>query len=191
MTTLLNQRRQEPAAREAGAGFAGSQRSDRQRLHKTRLQFDAPSWGANLNPFAGAGRLLAVLFGALILFSATVAGAMDRYEALAQIESGNCDTCIGRDGEVSRYQIRPEVWAEFTILPLSAATNPFTAHNVAMAIMQKRMGSVPKGWVLECSDITFYLLWHRPATCALYHNKRKPTDKELDRAQRFSNLCSR
>ena len=168
MNFLLNQR-QEPAAREAGAGFAGSQRSDKQSLHKTRLQF-----------------LVAVL-----LFAATGAGAMDRFEALGQIESGNCDTCIGRDGEVSRYQIRPEVWIKYSKLPLSAASNPFTARNVAAAIMRERMGAVPKGWTLEYSDRTFYLLWHRPATCALYHNKRKPTDKELDRAQRFANLCSR
>jgi hypothetical protein len=173
MNFLLNQR-QEPAAREAGAGFAGSQRSDRQRLHKTRLQF-----------------LVAVL-----LFAATGAGAMDRFEALAQIESGNCDTCIGRDGEVSRYQIQPEVWRQYTKLPLSAASNPVTAKNVAEAIMNDRLSKycfLPnprKGEHVIYGDGTWYLLWHRPGATGLWHSRR-PTARELERSDRFENLCSR
>ena len=41
---------------------------------------------------------------------ATPGFAMDRWEALSMIESGNNDRAIGSVGEVSRFQIRPELW---------------------------------------------------------------------------------
>ena len=38
---------------------------------------------------------------------ATPALAMDRWEALSMIESGNNDHAVGAVGEISRFQIRP------------------------------------------------------------------------------------
>jgi hypothetical protein len=113
----------------------------------------------------------------LILSLAVRCCGMDRFEALSQIESGDCDVCVGRYGEVSRYQILPSVWRQYTKLPLGAATNPFTARNVAEAIMADRARGVM--W----TDSLWYMVWHRPGRIF------KPTAREADRAQRFANLC--
>ena len=49
-----------------------------------------------------------ILFILLIL--STNALAMDRWTALAMLESGGNDRIVGQVGEISRYQIRPELW---------------------------------------------------------------------------------
>ena len=49
-----------------------------------------------------------ILFFLLILSSNAL--AMDRWTALAMLESGGNDHAVGRAGEVSRYQISPELW---------------------------------------------------------------------------------
>ena len=36
--------------------------------------------------------------------------AMDRWAALSQIESGDDDHAVGAAGEISRYQLKPEIW---------------------------------------------------------------------------------
>ncbi len=122
-----------------------------------------------------------------ILFLGLNCPAMDRWQALSQIESGDCDTCIGPDGEVSRFQILPSVWRQYTNLPLRAAKNPFTALNVSKAIMRDRLTTTFGGqkeqvgnWI---SNERFYLFWHRPGR--VMH----PKSMEWDRAQRFANLC--
>jgi hypothetical protein len=43
----------------------------------------------------------------------TLASAMSFWGALAEIESGQNDYVIGSVGEVSRYQIRPEIWKAY------------------------------------------------------------------------------
>lgn len=112
-----------------------------------------------------------------------------RFAALSMIESGDDDRAIGKSGEVSRYQIMPAVWREYTKLPISAAGNPFTAKSVALAIMDDRYGpTYPRGWTVKCADTTWYLLWHRPATV---RDGRKPTAREMDRALRFANLVQK
>jgi hypothetical protein len=48
-----------------------------------------------------------------ILLSLSVvasASAMDRWSALSMIESGDDDRAVGPGGEVSRFQIRRELW---------------------------------------------------------------------------------
>ena len=44
------------------------------------------------------------------LCSAATVSAMDRWAALSMIESGDKDRAVGPRGEVSRFQIRPELW---------------------------------------------------------------------------------
>ena len=51
---------------------------------------------------------------AIVIFMAFAAkaGAMDRFTALSQIESGDNDFAVGRVGEISRYQIRRELMGQ-------------------------------------------------------------------------------
>ena len=80
-----------------------------------------------------------------------------RWQALALVESGACDDCKGRAGEISRYQMLKRVWRENTSLPFSAATNPFTALNVAKQEMARRLRG------RSMSDRDWFLTWHCPA----------------------------
>ena len=53
---------------------------------------------------------LAILIVGGWLISIIAAPAMDRWEALSMIESGDNDRAVGHGGEVSRFQIRPGLW---------------------------------------------------------------------------------
>ena len=80
-----------------------------------------------------------------------------RLRALAEVETCTKDRAIGRAGEVSRYQISPQVWIQYSHLPLAAAENPFTAKAVVVKIMSERTGS------RSVTDAEWYLIYHRPA----------------------------
>jgi hypothetical protein len=54
-------------------------------------------------------RLAILILGGWLL-SVIGAPAMDRWSALSMIESGDDDLAVGPGGEVSRFQIRPELW---------------------------------------------------------------------------------
>src|SRR5580698_8837943 len=61
------------------------------------------------------------------------AHAMNRWDALSMLESGDNDRAIGLLGEVSRYQIRPNLW------PGGNPDNASVALEVARKIMQGRI----------------------------------------------------
>ena len=74
--------------------------------------------------------ILLVLTGLLL---GQPAYAMDRWAALSMIESGDNDQAVGPGGEVSRFQIRRELWT---------GGNPKDAHDALSAareIMQPRL----------------------------------------------------
>ncbi|MEI6194388.1 MAG: hypothetical protein WCS42_08660 [Verrucomicrobiota bacterium] len=117
--------------------------------------------------------------------------ALDRFAALSLIESGDRDQAVGPVGEISRYQMAPAVWRQYSTLPVGAATNPFTARTVAKAIMHDRMTMGTRGWAVTIPDANvvvsheqFYLLWHCPARA--FH----PTRADQEIAARFANLCN-
>jgi hypothetical protein len=45
---------------------------------------------------------------------ATLPAAMSKLEAISMIESGNNDRAVGGAGEVSRYQIKPLIWRQYS-----------------------------------------------------------------------------
>jgi hypothetical protein len=114
-----------------------------------------------------------------------------RFAALSMIESGDNDITIGPDGEISRYQILPEIWRKYTKLPLSEAANPVAALNVARAIMSDRMSRFSNFQFSSFKPQQFYLLWHRPARLFAAHYPSLITAREAGRAQRFANLCEK
>ena len=126
-------------------------------------------------------------FIVIVLIAASLtASAADRFAALSQVESGDCDTCVGAAGEISRYQITVTEWKAHTRLPESAATNPFTARQVAAQIQDERCVRFITKKHRQPTDVEWELLWNRPATQL---GVRKPTANEIDRANRFHNLC--
>lgn len=110
------------------------------------------------------------------LGSAVPAFAMDRWQALSMLESGNNDRAIGSVGEVSRYQIRPELW------PGGNPQNPQVALTVAQRTMQERLNRFVRQHKRQPTDFEFYVLWNAPWQTG------RPSSVVKERAQRFANL---
>jgi hypothetical protein len=117
-----------------------------------------------------------------LILSLGCAGAMDRFSALAEIESGCNDNAIGHAGEISRFQISVSVWHQYTTLPLESARNPFTAMAVAEAIMRDRETAYMRRYHQQVSDWEFAREWHCPA-------RRHLSRADEDYCIRFQNLC--
>jgi hypothetical protein len=121
---------------------------------------------------------LALVFGACLH-----SHAMERWTALAQIESGNNDHALGLAGEVSRYQIKPRVWHRYA----SADANWRNAAQslpIAKAAMRDRCAAFQRTFRRPPTDFEFYVLWNAPGQI------RKPSQAVRKRAQRFCNLVN-
>ena len=114
-----------------------------------------------------------VLF--LSLFSLPVS-AMDRWAALSLLESGDNDRAIGLAGEISRFQIRRELW------PGGNPRDAGVALSAARRIMRSRLGAFKVAHNREATDFEFYVLWNAPRQ--LPH----PSPMVSERARRFENL---
>jgi hypothetical protein len=110
--------------------------------------------------------------------------AMDRWSALSQIESGDNDKAVGRMGEISRYQILPDVWTTYAS-ENAKWENAKEALAVAKAAMKKRCANFERTYHRPPTDFEFYVLWNAPAQ--IDH----PSAAVTDRAKRFCNLLSR
>src|ERR1700722_7681095 len=97
-----------------------------------------------------------VLFATLLVFGAVNAMAMDRWTALSMIESANRDNAVGRVGEITRYQIRPELW------PGGNPRDARAALVIAERIMTARMAAFQQNHGRPPSDFEFYILWNAP-----------------------------
>ncbi|HTX22085.1 MAG TPA: hypothetical protein VMD27_09560 [Candidatus Aquilonibacter sp.] len=112
----------------------------------------------------------------LFFFLTASAQAMDRWTALAMLESGRNDRSIGRAGEVSRYQIRPEFW------PGGNPVDSRVALANARRIMAERVAAFEQSHGRAPNDFEFYVLWNAPAQI------NHPDRAVAERAQRFVNL---
>jgi hypothetical protein len=115
-----------------------------------------------------------ILFILLIMSAKAV--AMDRWTALAMLESGGNDRIIGRVGEVSRYQIRPELWSGGNPLDTRIALSN------ARKIMDARIAAFERSHRRAPNDFEFYVLWNAPGQI------NNPHRIVADRARRFVNL---
>ena len=110
--------------------------------------------------------------------AADVAGdqAMDRWTALAMLESGGDNHTIGRAGEISRYQIRRELW------PGGNPLDNCVALANAQQIMSSRAVAFERSHGHAPDDFEFYVLWNAPAQIDHPHHV------VAERARRFVNL---
>ena len=109
--------------------------------------------------------------------------AMDRWSALSQIESGDDDHAVGAAGEVSRYQIKPEVWQRYA-QSKADWTNPDDALFVARQAMEERCAAFERTTHRPPTDLEFYILWNAPAQV------QRPGKAVSGRAERFCNLIN-
>jgi hypothetical protein len=109
--------------------------------------------------------------------------AMDRWSALSQLESGDDDCAVGAAGEISRYQIKPEVWRRHA--PTDADwTKQDDALSVARQAMLERCATFERAFHRPPTDSEFYILWNAPALV------QQPSKAVLGRAERFCNLVN-
>ena len=110
------------------------------------------------------------------VFMLANASAMDRWSALSMLESGDDDHALGPRGEISRFQIRRELW------PGGNPQDLCDALCAAQAIMQARLDVFQKIHRRVPTDFEFYVLWNAP--CQADH----PSATVTERARRFVNL---
>jgi len=113
------------------------------------------------------------------LLSVINAPAMDRWAALSMLESGDNDGAVGSRGEVSRFQIRPELW------PGGNSHNQQDALAAAREVMNPRLEAFQKTHGRPANDFEFYVLWNAP------WQADHPSKAVSERALRFANLVRR
>lgn len=107
--------------------------------------------------------------------------AADRWAALSLIESRDNDGAVGPHGEVSRYQMKPDVWQRYAPTNSDWA-NPKDSLLVAKAIMQERCAAFEQSSNRPPTDFEFYVLWNAPAQI------QRPSKIVARRAERFCNV---
>ena len=107
--------------------------------------------------------------------------ALDRWAALSQIESGDDDNATGSAGEISRYQIKPDLWRHY-----ASATADWTkaadALLVAKQAMQDRCATFERAVHRPPTDFEFYVLWNAPAR--IQHPGKAVSDSERCKRRR-------
>ena len=95
------------------------------------------------------------------------------------LETGDNDYAVGRCGEISRFQIRAQLW------PGGNPQNARAALVVARNIMQARVERFEQTHGRSPTNFEFYVLWNAPAEVD------HPVPCVAERAQRFVNLVER
>ncbi len=136
-----------------------------------------------------------ILFLLLAPLLVSEASALPVREALALVETGadqptRCaaDAVIGGSGEVSRFQIMPDVWRSYS--KTSDYNDPEAAWKVAQKILDERTKWFRRVTGREPNKTELYVLWNKPGhfeSAGFKLSRVKPLYRE--RAERFSNLC--
>jgi hypothetical protein len=93
----------------------------------------------------------------------------------------------GGSGEVSRYQIMPDVWKRYSTT--RDYHNPVEAWQVAERILRDRVEDFQQKTQRVPDATELYLLWNKPGHFAGVNYSLKRVDRlYLNRARRFANL---
>ena len=141
---------------------------------------------------AGKYLVMAALWGWIGMGSDCV--ALGIKESLAMIETGattnargKWDHTRGSSGEISRFQIMPDVWRRYT--KSRSWTNPDVAWSVAQKIISDRIEDFKSKTGREPEPVELYLLWNKPGHFAANKYKFYLVSRPyLLRARRFANL---
>ena len=133
----------------------------------------------------------------LLALSLAPSPALPLRDSLAMFESGAtvpsrsaADLMLGGAGEISRFQILPEVWRAYS--PSREYTNPEIAWEVAHRILGDRIKHFQEITNRPPSAVEIYLLWNKPGHFESAGFELKSVKKlYLSRAERFGNLYTR
>ena len=141
--------------------------------------------------YRGCRGVIFAMIGINCAFAAPPAGLR---EALGEFETGavtskSCaaDHAIGSRNEISRFQILPTVWQQYS--SSRDYHNPQTAWKVAEKILNDRERDFRQAAQRDWDFTDIYLMWNAPG---LYRranwNRERISPVVLKRAQRFANL---
>jgi hypothetical protein len=131
------------------------------------------------------------------LMAAGTAAALPLRDSLAMFESGatrptrsRADYLRGAAGEVSRFQIMPSVWRQYS--RSSDYTDPEVAWSVAQRILDQRTHDFQSRTRRAPTPLEIYLLWNKPGHFEeVGYDVSRVRKLYRDRAQRFANLFKR
>ena len=111
-----------------------------------------------------------------------------KLEALSLIESGNNDAAVGSLGEVSRYQIKPRIWREYS------SSRAWRDSRVSSQVAENYLKSLEETFTRRAgrapTDFDLYVLWNAgPAYYAkVGFSAARVHPVVRERAQRYVNL---
>jgi hypothetical protein len=117
-----------------------------------------------------------------------VCGHASRLEALSQIETGNDDRAVGGAGEVSRYQIKPWIWRQYS------DSDAYCNRRISTRVAEQHLAGLAqvfrKCTRREPTDFDLYVLWNAGLT---YYSRIDFTTSRVhpvirERARRYANL---
>lgn len=124
----------------------------------------------------------------LLLLTAAEVEANSICKALGQVESGDNDQAVGKAGEVSRYQIKPDLWRRYSggLNRPSDWRNPWIAWLVATDILKERSDAFAQKRRRPPTAYELYVLWNAPRQL-----ETRVTKTVSERARRFANLVQK
>ena len=124
----------------------------------------------------------------LMLSVVSASAGYSKLEALSLIESGNNDAAVGSLGEVSRYQIKPRIWREYS------SSRSWRDARVSSQVAETYLKSLEETFLKRAgrapTDFDLYVLWNAgPAYYAkLGFSAARVHPVVRERAQRYVNL---
>lgn len=124
----------------------------------------------------------------LVLTAVSATAGLSKLDALSMIETGNDDSAVGRAGEVSRFQIRPRIWRQYT------QSRDYGNRRVASTVAQQHLTYLEEFFRAragrEATDFDIYVLWNAGPT---YYERAGFLPERVnravrERAQRYLNL---
>lgn len=124
----------------------------------------------------------------LICSVLSASAGLSKLEAISMIETGNNDAVVGRAGEVSRYQIKPRIWREYS--PSRAWRDADISTRVAQEYLADLESQFLKRAGREATDFDLYVLWNAgPSYYArIDFSPRRVSPVIRERATRYVNL---
>lgn len=114
--------------------------------------------------------------------------------ALAEFESGathatqcSADAAVGRQKEISRYQILPVVWRQYS--KSRNYQDPNVAWEVTQRILREREKDFREATGRQWDPVDLYVMWNAPGQYRRAQwDRKRISPVVLERAQRFANL---
>src|SRR5262245_51702208 len=133
-----------------------------------------------------------VLLTLLAIATHTTAHAsLSRLEALSMIETADNDAAVGGAGEVSRYQIKPWIWRQYS------ASEDYRNRRISAEVAEQHLARLERTFQKQAgrtaTDFDVYVLWNAGPTyyARVGFSKARVHPVIRERAQRYANLRER